>query len=508
MSASALTASNSDSDSQAPRKLVLYSYFETPEYRENLRFFVQHGLTDDGAHFIIIVNGGTCSVPVPERPNVSVLRRENVGLDFGAWNHALATVDLGAFDAFLLINCTVRGPFLPLWNQQRQWTRSFTDLLDEETKLVGTTVNYHHGFPHIQSMVLCLDHVSLRIAYDKGIFGSDVLRDWADIVREREVALSQAVLAAGLKIRSLMTAYGGVDWRQPQGMHMAANKGGGDPLVAAGYFGLNIHPYEVIFIKANRGIDDLLLEQLTDWHDGRPPRGPLGPDSPQLRHGRTVTATPDTDVAAPVEPIDRVFHRQYYEAQGWDRNTFKGYQIKQCPFDLHVYQELLFRLPPRFIVQTGVAGGGSLLYLASLMDQCGAPDDALVIGVDLTLTAAARQLDHPRIRLVEGSSTEAHTISQVEALLPSGPGHVSLDSDHRQDHVAAELRIYSEYVAPDHYLIVEDTNVNGRPVYPEHGPGPYEALQDFLAADVRYEIDSDIWQNQPFSFHHWLRRVQ
>ena len=40
----------------------------------------------------------------------------------------------------------------------------------------------------------------------------------------------------------------------------------GDPLYKNQYFSGNVNIYEIVFVKANRGIDDALIDRYTDWH--------------------------------------------------------------------------------------------------------------------------------------------------------------------------------------------------------------------------------------------------
>ena len=189
--------------------------------------------------------------------------------------------------------------------------------------------------------------------------------------------------------------------------------------------------------------------------------------------------------------IVRQFHRLYYHSldRTWKDTYYRGTTIWKCPLDLWLYQELLHRLRPALIVETGTAFGGSAHFLADLCDALGL--DAQITTIDVEHKDGRPQ--HPRVQYVTASSTDPGVVAEVYASVPAGATTlVVLDSDHSRDHVLDELRAYADLVTVGSYVVVEDTNVNGHPAYPEFGPGPMEAVEAFLAEDDRFEVDAGL----------------
>ena len=185
------------------------------------------------------------------------------------------------------------------------------------------------------------------------------------------------------------------------------------------------------------------------------------------------------------------FHRLYYDlhlfGKTWKQTYWFGVQTNKCPLDLWVYQEILFALRPDLIIETGTDNGGSAAFLASMCDLL---NKGRIITIDLQSRPDRPQ--HPRIQYLLGSSTDETILKNVrEQAAGKETILVILDSDHRKPHVLNELRVFSQLVTLGSYLIVEDSNLNGHPVHPDHGPGPMEAIHEFLKETNDFVIDQD-----------------
>jgi cephalosporin hydroxylase len=202
------------------------------------------------------------------------------------------------------------------------------------------------------------------------------------------------------------------------------------------------------------------------------------------------------------------FHHYYYQdsRSTWEDTHWMGVPVLKLPLDLWVYQEVVYETSPDVIVETGTHMGGSSLFFANLFDLTG---NGRVITVDIEHPPGAVMPVHRRIEYLLGSSTSPEVAEAVRSRIRADERiMVILDSDHSERHVREELALYAPLVTPGCYLVVEDTNVNGHPVFRSHGPGPMEALEDFLAHNP--EFASDLHRERfmvTFSPRGWVRRL-
>ncbi|MBO6827014.1 MAG: class I SAM-dependent methyltransferase [Sneathiella sp.] len=181
--------------------------------------------------------------------------------------------------------------------------------------------------------------------------------------------------------------------------------------------------------------------------------------------------------------------------------SWMGVPIIQMPADVMATQEIIWSTKPDVIIETGVARGGSVLFMASMLEMIG---NGTVIGVDVDIRSHNREAieNHPmskRVKLIEGGSVDIGVLEEVRSLIPEDARvMVVLDSDHSRDHVLAECRAYGELVTEGCYLVVADTLVGH--VSKENAPkkrsklwykgnDPLSALQDYLSEVDRFEVD-------------------
>jgi len=203
--------------------------------------------------------------------------------------------------------------------------------------------------------------------------------------------------------------------------------------------------------------------------------------------------------------LDEVHKWAYNKSQWWLHTRWMGTPIQKSPLDLWTYSELLYETKPDVLIETGTFVGGSSLYCASIFDLLG---HGRVITIDIEKHPNLPQ--HPRITYLRGSSTSDEILRQVKAAIrPGETVMVVLDSDHRKAHVLRELTAYSPLVSPGNYLVAEDGDINGHPVYPEFGPGPYEAVSEFLASNGDFAPDKTREKyGITFFPNGWLKRLR
>lgn len=215
---------------------------------------------------------------------------------------------------------------------------------------------------------------------------------------------------------------------------------------------------------------------------------------------------------------------------GWNQKypytfTWLGRPVIQAPEDMLRIQEVIFRVKPEIIVETGVAHGGSLIFYASLLRAMGIA--GRIVGVDIEIRpdnrkAIENHLLATDITLIEGSSIAADTVARVKAQVPAGKKVlVLLDSCHTKDHVFQELEAYHELVTVGSYIVATDGSMKDLYDVPRGKPdwvwnNPAAAAEVFAGKHPEFVLEqpdwlfneSDLTQNITHWPHAFLRRAR
>jgi cephalosporin hydroxylase len=214
-----------------------------------------------------------------------------------------------------------------------------------------------------------------------------------------------------------------------------------------------------------------------------------------------------------------------YGKIGWNQKmpytyTWLGLPVLQIPEDMIRMQEVVYRLRPDVIVETGIAHGGSLLYYASL---CKMMDHGRVVGIERGLRCREQVEQHalsPYITMIEGNSVDPKVVAQVHEQCEGSSVLVILDSDHSKAHVVRELQAYSDLIRPGYYIVACDGNLRELADVPRGKrewkiDNPQEAALDFVSNHAQqFVIEQPHWpfnesalsRNVTYWPSAWIRR--
>jgi cephalosporin hydroxylase len=210
--------------------------------------------------------------------------------------------------------------------------------------------------------------------------------------------------------------------------------------------------------------------------------------------------------------ISDSYHIYYEKNRLWSTTTWFGVPCWKFPSDAFLLQELVYKLQPEFIVETGTACGGSALFFASILHIL---QKGSVITIDInnipnrnTWPQISTWLFDKYVQFIKGNSTDENIVSEVFKTVGDSTCLVVLDSWHTKEHVLNELNIYHKLVKSGYYIVVEDTHVNGNPIQWKWGDGPMEAATEFL--NKHTDFQSDLYYERldlTYNPNGWLKRI-
>jgi hypothetical protein len=225
-------------------------------YNKRVEYFINNCIFEsENIDFLIICNDKNINFNYPSFLNISIMKRDNVGYDFGGWSDGILTNNLYKnYDYFIFVNSSVIGPFLKPEFVGR-WTDIYINGLHKQNcKLFGSTINTIKNpcmFSHVQSYIFSTDKEALEHLIEEEIFTMrKYLKSFVDTILSKEILMSRKILNRGWNIGSLLPFYEGVNFTDSQTFNNYTVTY--DDVMFECYRGKLWNEYDLVFIKGNR----------------------------------------------------------------------------------------------------------------------------------------------------------------------------------------------------------------------------------------------------------------
>lgn len=165
---------------------------------------------------------------------------------------------------------------------------------------------------------------------------------------------------------------------------------------------------------------------------------------------------------------------------------WKGIPCLKNPFDLALYQKLLWQQKPRTIIEIGSNKGGSALWFADMTKIMGI--ETRIISIDIVHFTGFQD---SRIDFRQGDGNRlGDTLTASEMRSLPRPLLVIEDGSHNYEQSLATMRFFDPLMAAGEYLVIEDGIIESMQVADRYNGGPSRALDEFLReAGDRYVVD-------------------
>jgi cephalosporin hydroxylase len=206
-------------------------------------------------------------------------------------------------------------------------------------------------------------------------------------------------------------------------------------------------------------------------------------------------------------PVPQDLKTEFIEAAWrsgeWHRTPWLGRSTHRAPTDLFAYQELIHRLRPEWIVETRTGAGGLALFLASVCDLIDQGQVVSISGYPLGTPP-----EHSRITYLRGDPAAEETVTKVGDIVGEPPRCLVILGGAAGPQVFEAFLKYAPLVPIGSYVVVEDTILEGNPVWPGFGSGPAVAVQQIIVAG---DFVADPWFERfglTFNVGGFLKRVR